>query len=52
MSIEDMYTLVRLLKQFLESDGDLPDKRVTKSLEFIHETLADSDPDYHHVKEF
>lgn len=46
MSIEDLYSLKRLLHQLLESDGDLPDGRVKKTLAFVTGTLADSDPDY------
>lgn len=53
MSIEDLHFLVRLLKELLEYDGDLPDNRVKNTLAFVQGTLADSDPyDSHgHVTE-
>jgi hypothetical protein len=52
MSIEDLHFLVRLLQQFLDSDGDLPDSRVEKTLQLVRETLADSDPDGGKSKDF
>jgi hypothetical protein len=52
MSIEDLQFLQRLLKRFLDSDGDLPDKRVEKTRQLVLETLEDSDPDGGKTKDF
>lgn len=42
MSMHELSLLKVLLEMFLESDGDLPDKRVFKTLKLISETIEDS----------
>lgn len=43
ISFAEMEKLARLLEIFLAADGDLPDQRVKKTLEFVKETIADSE---------
>lgn len=53
MSVEDTYTLKRLLELWIATDGDLPDQRMHKALALVIETIDDSDPDrYNDKKDF
>lgn len=45
ISFPEMEVLARLLEIFLASDGDLPDKSISKTLQCVKGTIADSDPD-------
>lgn len=42
ISFNEMEILAYLLEIWLASDGDLPDQRVTKTLQLVRETIADS----------
>lgn len=42
MKIEELETLIQLLKKFIQTDGDLADKRVEKTLQLIKGTVEDS----------
>lgn len=44
MSNEDLQFLQRLLEKFLNSNGDLPDKRVQLTRQLVLGTIEDSAP--------
>lgn len=44
IGIIQLQLLKELLELFIEDDGDLPDNRMHLALEFVSETLSDSEP--------